>query len=374
MQNAEESETESGRFSPTRCGVARFPTDRAAYAALSLFAICYPVLLDRYGMIDNANYIQYFVEAKNADWLTIFTTALSPVQLIVLLFTEEILWRCWTSVLTLFFEPAAAVHVTIVAINALVCAAFAQVRHRALSVLLWILIPFGFAVIGLYQIRQGLAFGLWIYLGLHKRKLVLATLLAALVHTTFFALLPMAAIASVRKVRPLVRIVACTLLSFLAAFLGRTLFETFGGRRVAVYADEDFSLSYNFLVMLLIFSVVPAYGLISKGSAFGATAKGEATLESYCVTFLGLLIFLAVCFFLFPLGDARLPYIAVLGLIPLLANVTYVRSGHSPPRKVEALLVFAPVFAFLAYLCVKAAFDGRYLCLVLPNCTALSIG
>ena len=355
-------------------GKDRFPLDHACFLVLSLFAIGYPLILDRYGMIDNSNYLQYFQEATIDSWLRLMELATSPLQAVTLLFTEEILWRAWTTVVGYFVEPMGAVYLTVSIVNLVLAAAFVRFRYRTLAMLLWLLLPFGFAVIGTYQIRQGLAFAIWMYVGLRHRRMLLATVIAAFVHTTFLVVVPLAAIAVLRRCSAMMRILLSVFFSLGTALAGQMLFEQFGGRRIAVYADESFDLSYNFLLMLLLFLIFPLLAVWSKSRVFELTPTDEQAFEHYLVTYIGMTLFLVICFFLFPMGNARLPYVAVLGLIPLLANARFIVSSQSDGRSIDTVILVSPVYLFLAYLCVKAAFEGRYACIFIANCAAVAIG
>lgn len=355
-------------------GDNKFPTDLACFVALTVFAICYPLVLDRYGMIDNSNYLQYFQEATAESWRQLIEVITSPLEAVTQLFTEEILWRVWVTVVGYFVRPMAGVYLTVSAINLLLAFAFVRFRYRTLAMLLWLVLPFGFAVIGTYQIRQGLAFAIWLYVGLRHRRLMLATVLAALVHTTFLVAVPLVAVASLPRCSAMIRILLSAVFSVGAALTGQTLFEQFGGRRIAVYADENFELSYNFLLMLLLFLTFPLLTIWSKGRTSTIAPIDAQTFERYVISYIGLVLFLLVCFFLFPLGDARLPYVAVLGLIPLLANAKYFNDTQPVGLSADTVLVASPVYLFLAYLCVKAAFEGRYACVFVANCSAVSIG
>jgi hypothetical protein len=343
--------------------------DAGAWYVLVAVCLLFPLSLDRSGMIDNDNYVDYFVNGQTLAWTWLFTDADSWVQFIFRLSTEEILWLAWTTAVGQVAPPQAAVYITAFLLNVIVVLALRCSPNRSVALALWLVIPFGFAVIGTYQIRQGLAFAVWLYLGVRRERLVLGSLAAALIHTTFSVVAVLALLAAWRRCGNTRRLAAVCVAALLLAFVGDVLFAAYGGRRVSESGvlDPD-TLSVNFLLGLLIVLAYPAYLAVASRAAFCKPGGADSAIEDYLILYVGIVTFLIASFFMFPVGNLRLPYIAWLGLIPLVGHFD-VRSALADARAARrGLIGFGLVFAFLFYQVLGAAAANQYLCLLVPHC------
>src|ERR1700746_3034152 len=156
----------------------------------------YALGIDRTFLIDQPNYLDNFARAPTLDWLENPAREGAPLQsIIIALFSEEILWQAWATVLGLVFTPATAVILTVCVLNVLVILAVAKLPNPALALIIWLLVPVGFAVTGLLQLGQGFGFAIMLYVSLRMNRPLLGTLLAAMIHTTFVLALPFVLIA-----------------------------------------------------------------------------------------------------------------------------------------------------------------------------------
>ena len=297
-----------------------------------------------------------------------FTQAESWLELFFRLSTDEILWLVWTTLVGSFVPPEAAVYVTVVVVNSLIVLAVRDYRNRSLAIALWLLIPVGFAVIGTYQIRQGLAFALWLYLGVRRERLVAGSVLAAMVHTTFGIVAVLSILATRRSLTPRVRLAGVLVASVVLALLGNMMFEEYGGRRIEIYILDEATLTINFLIGLIVLLVYPLFLSLRVDQRLGQNAAERGILRDYLILYVGIVLFLIVSFFFFPLGNYRLPYIAWLGLIPIFGQFDFGRMRTWFAELDPALPGFGVIILFLTYQSVKAAFDNRYACLFLSNC------
>jgi hypothetical protein len=345
-----------------------FYARQALWYLLACVCILYPLSLDRQGMIDNDNYVDYFVNGPDLEWLAVFTQADSWLELVFRLSTDEILWLLWTTLAGSLMPPEMAVYATVVALNSLFVLAVRDYRNRSLALALWLLIPVGFAVIGTYQIRQGLAFALWLYLGVRRERLVLASVLAALVHTTFGVVAILSFLATRRSWTSITRLVIMGATSVGLALAGQIVFETYGGRRVETYLLDEATLTTNFLIGLIILLVYPLSLSLRGDRRLGFNVGGRRFLHDYVLLYVGIMFFLVVSFFLFPLGNYRLPYIAWLGLIPIFGQFNFGRMRDWYAKLGPALPGFGVILIFLAYQSVKGVLDNRYACLFVSNC------
>ncbi len=339
---------------------------------LATVCVIYPLFLDRRGMIDNDAYLDYFVNGRELVWLSSFVDADSWLELFFRLSTEEILWLFWTTLIGSLMNPEAAVYVTVAAINFLIVLSFREYRNRSLALALWLLIPVGFAVIGTYQIRQGLAFAIWLYVGVRRERLVLGSALAAMIHTTFGVVAVLSLLATRHNSTARVRLASMAIASVVLALLGDMLFQRYGGRRVETYLLSEETLTLNFLIGLTILLAYPLVLCLRRDPRLGG-GNERRVLHDYLLLYVGIMFFLIVSFFLFPLGNYRLPYVAWLGLIPILGQFNFGRLWTSHANLGGALPGFGVTLAFLAYQIGKAALDNRYACLFVSNCADVLI-
>jgi len=215
------------------------------------------------------------------------------------------------------------------------------------------LVPVGFAVTGLMQLRQGFAFAVMLYIALRMNRPVLGTLIAATIHTTFVLALPFSIIAWLCGRRQFLALLLVIALAFVAAYLGSMLFETFGGRRVQIYnANEAETNSILYVFVGLLCSLPSLDRLLAEGPP-EEPAAASRMLANLAVIHVGVTAFAVVSFFIFPLGAGRIGYLIMLLLIPILPAM---RGRDS----VVGTMIFGLLLLYLVYLTVKTYLEGTY--------------
>src|SRR5882762_11322130 len=200
----------------------------------------YALGIDRTFLIDQPNYLDNFAEAPTLDWLHALFQQDSGIKgLIIGAFSEEILWQAWATALGFVLSPALAVVATVCVLNLLVVWSVARLANPVLPVIVWILVPVGFAVTGLLQLRQGFASAVMLCIALRMNRPVLGALIAAMIHATFALALPFSVIAWLSGRRQLLALLLAAGLALAAAYLGGMLFEMLGGRRIHVYSVNE---------------------------------------------------------------------------------------------------------------------------------------
>lgn len=347
----------------------QLPARHVAFSMAGLIVVVHALIVDRAGMIDHANYLAYFeygVETTLGDLLPPLKT---NVMLVVPWIVDEPLWRLVTVVLSRFVDAETAVRLIAVAAQLLLIASFASYRRPLTALTLWVLVPVGFAVIGTYQLRQGLAFAVWLFLLSRLRTWpALAALVAGTIHTTFLVVVPITFIAARSEIQHSYRLAAIGAIGLFAAVAGSYAFEYLGGRRAVEYTGAEHEFNVNYLIGLLIFSIYPL-------CAFVAAARGqlqETDIDSWvsliALPYLGLLIYLSLAWFVFPIGGYRTNYFAWLGLIPLLGNAPSLRSFPTKRFRLLSQAALALMVLMISYSVVKALVDRRYACLAVPDC------
>jgi hypothetical protein len=344
--------------------------DAGLWYLLLIVCLFYPLFIDRAGVMDNENYVDYFINGRDLAWLRLFTESESWLQLFFRLSTEEIVWLLWTSLAGWLFGPNVAVHVTVFLLNLLVVLALRRFPNRSLALALWVVIPVGLAVTGIYQVRQGFAFALWLYIAVHHRRLVVGSVVAALVHTTFSVVAVLSVIAVQSRWSANTRLAALAATGLGLAVTGDMLFEAYGGRRLAESAIQDpDTLALNFLLGLMIVLAFPLYLSVSGKCALLNRDRRRNSMEGYLLLYVGVISFLIFSFFLFPIGNHRLPYLAWLGLIPIIGNFDFARAWQDAATMKRSVIGLGLIFSFLLHQTISAALDNRYACLFEENCS-----
>jgi hypothetical protein len=314
----------------------------------------YAVGIDRIFLIDQSNYLENFAEAPTLEWLNrIVQDGWNLRTLTVGLFSEEALWQVWATVLGTILSPSAAVVATVCALNLLIALSVVRLRDPAFPLLLWILLPVGFADTGLLQLRQGFALAVMLYITLRFDRPVLATLIAAMIHTTFVLAFPLVVIAWFCRRQHLLGILLAAGAAFVAAYLGGMLFETFGGRRLATYNVTDTQATSILYVFGALLCSLPSLHRLLTEEAADEPAATRGTLATLAVLHVGVCAFAIFSFFLFPLGAGRVGYLIMLLLIPILPSM---RRHDS----VVGMGIFATLLLYLVYLVVKTYAEGTY--------------
>jgi hypothetical protein len=353
-------------------GLLDIPARRVFFAAAALWLVLHTVALDRNGLIDHANYLAYFETASELALSEVLPDIGEGPLAIAVWLVEEPLWRLITILLSRVLDPEAAVIAVASAIQVLMVAATQKYRRPLLALSLWILLPVGYAVIGTYQLRQGLAFAVWIFmLSRHSNRPLAAAVLAGLIHTTFLILVPISLVVARKELPPLFRLLGIFALSVALMLIGDMIFESFGGRRALQYTGLEHEFTLNYAVGLLILSTYPAVVLFARAQGLGSRFLPLGSQHTYVCTYLGLLLYLLVAWALLPLAGYRINYMAWLGLIPLLCNGPIVPPGL-PGRQRQMLLLSLSLLSLLVgYTVVKAALEQRYLCMLTPECSVV---
>jgi hypothetical protein len=330
------------------------PAAVLAWGFLALIMVAYALGIDRAFLIDQPNYLDNFAAAPKLDWLHALSQGDSGIKgLIIGVFSEEVLWQVWATALGSVLTPALAVVVTVCVLNLLVVWSVARLANPVLPVVVWILVPVGFAVTGLLQLRQGFAFAVMLYIALRMNRPVLGALIAAMIHTTFALALPFSVIAWLSGRRQLLALLLAAGLALAAAYLGGMLFEMLGGRRMHAYSvNEAEANSILYVFGGLLCSLPSLHRLLTTVAPQEPAALGH-TLANLAVIHVGVIAFTAISFFIFPLGAGRVGYLTMLLLIPILPTM---RRRDS----IVGTMIFGLLLLYLAYLTVKTYLEGTY--------------
>lgn len=332
--------------------VAEWPITRPIFFLLAFWVLVYAGEIDRSYLLDQDNYVTNFVEERALPWLRGPSEQQSFLQVLIThAVSEEVLWGVWTSVLGAILDPVTAVQFTVYFLNALLIVSAWRTARPEFALLLWILLPVGFAVTGLIQIRQGFALAVMMFGALSLRRPALGAAIAAMIHTTFALAFVFAFIGRLCRSREQVGFAITVLVAFLGAYLGAVLFDLFGGRRL-VYVVQEGATSINYVFAGLL-AILPSVFWVFRDRRADADARAATSISQLALVHIGVTAFTLFSFFLFPLGAGRAGYITQLLLIPILPAVA-MRRGVVPRTIVSLLLVF------LLYLVGKSYFEGTY--------------
>jgi hypothetical protein len=334
------------------------PAAVLGWSALVILLLAYGLGLDRTFFTDQQNYLDNFSSAVSLDWVhTIFSGDSLLTSLVVGVFSEEVLWQIWVTALGSILSPSAAVLVTVCAITLLLAQAVRRLPDPVFPLLIWILVPVGFAMTGLLLLRQGFAFALLLYVSLRLNRPVLGSLLAAMVHSTFTLPLAFAGVAWLCGRREFVALLLAVALALVTAYLGGLLFELFGGRRLATYnVNEAGTNSILYVFGALLCSLPSLHRLVTPVAMPKAPplpAGLDRTLNNLAIIHVGVIAFTVFSFFIFPLGAGRIGYLTMLLLIPILPTM---RRRDSIP----ATMIYSLLLVYLVYLTIKAYLEGTY--------------
>jgi hypothetical protein len=330
------------------------PAALLAWGLIVTLMLSVAIGIDRTFIIDQANYVNNFAWDPSLEWADdLIPQGFTLKSLIVGVFSEEVLWHLWTTLLGSLLEPTTAVIVTVCVLNLLIALSVVRLPDPMLPLVIWLLLPVGFIVTGLSVLRQGFALAVMLYIALRLNRPVLGTLLAAMIHTTFALAVPFAIVGWVCSRRPFLGPVIAVSLGFAAAFVGAMLFEAFGGRRLKTYSvSESDATSILYVIGALLCSLPSVLRLLSVTSS-GEPVPLNRTLANLAVIHVGVIAFVATSFFIFPLGTGRVGYLSMLLLMPILPTVR---------RRDDwvGMLIFWLLVLYLVYLAVKAYLDGAY--------------
>jgi hypothetical protein len=268
--------------------------------------------------------------------------------------TEEIGWRFWVILLSsMGFEPETGVRITVVALNLLMILALSKTRWPLFSLILWAVLPYGLAIMGLFQIRQGFAFAIAMYFAMNRKQPVRGALIASVVHTTYSIpalFLVLARYLGRRK--PWVGVSAVTVAAVVMSLVSAVLFSLYGGRRLNDYGQTE-TLTINALIGLVIYMVVPLLVLWNRNAQADMQEPVRAEVTRQLATLhIGLLVFLIVCFFVYPFAMGRIGYYSTL-LVPFL--LPDVRMNKRSTVWLVAIIVLVMIYSV-----VKTYGDGGY--------------
>jgi len=325
-----------------------------AWGLMVVFMLGCAIGIDRTYVIDQANYVNNFDWDPSLQWLDdLMPDRLSLKGFIVAIFSEELLWHVWTSSLGSILQPTTAVIITVCAINLLIALAVVRLPDPVLALLIWLVLPVGFATTGLSWLRQGFALAVLFYMALRLNRPVLGTLVAAMIHTTFILALPFAMIGWLFGRRPLFALCMSVGLGCLVAYVGGTLFTVFGGRRLKTYGVNETEATSVLYVLGTLLCCLPSLFRLLSTAPRTETPAQTRTLTNLALIHVGAIAFVATSFFIFPLGAGRVGYFSMLFLIPILPTM---RRRDS----VIGMLLFALLALYFVYLAVKAYLDGGY--------------
>jgi hypothetical protein len=204
---------------------------------------------------------------------------------------------------------------------------------------------------GLYQIRQGLAFSLLALFFARRWNLTVGALIATMVHTTFAVPLMVFLFLSLKIFRsiPLLFVLIFAIVCYFLISFFSISFEEFGGRRSLAYAvDEGNIFIFN--------STVGAFLLVLPSIIVVFDRKIQVTESTMEISMMqiGVFIWLTFCFFVFPIGASRVSYFSAI-----FSMFTILVSGRDLWRKHPFLMsAYALAVILIIYAGVR---DGRYI-------------
>lgn len=276
---------------------------------------------------DQANYVTYF-EITNWQWVVdYFSQSTSALNLAIGLVTDELGWRTWIILVnSLGVSPETGVRITVVFLNALVFYTLSRLSRPLLGLLLWLVIPSALAIVGLFQIRQGFAFAVAMFVAISFKRPILGALLASSIHTTFAV--PAILLIVTRMSGPKLKIAlpAAGVSAILLAMAGRVLFQDYGGRRIAEYAGYEADFTIRLLILVITYGIASAMVLYQMPTE--DKTSQPPSLRELAIMHIALIVYLAAAFLVFPFGKDRVFYYVSL-LLPYFAQEIKVRNPIS---------------------------------------------
>jgi hypothetical protein len=294
------------------------------YSVFVFALLFYVSTAERTLVLDNDNYISYFSHGDLiSDFIYAALDGKEVVKSILRFFTEEFVWLVFASAVGGFLSPDVAVVFTVVLINLMVAYSLWRLGVGPLGLLLWCVFPVCFAVVGYFQIRQGLAIGVffcWVVAGFNP---LVGALLASMIHTTFLVPLLVAVILAIlpSRVNLYHFCFAVVFLCFAIFFGVQDSFSELAGRRSETYDVSEGAESLNFVIGIVILVSPSFYVAIFRD-------KFSEIIVSISMLHIGISIWLVLAFFVFPLGTARVAYYAQVfsifsGVVVFLSGFRY---------------------------------------------------
>ncbi len=294
---------------------------------------------------DYSNYIAYFKYANINYIYDSFSRGGWSVFLLNM-FSDEFGWKTYAILCSFLMKPEACIPFTVLFLNTLIVISLRKLRMPFLSLFLWIILPVGFAMTGLLQIRQGLAFSVFMFTFLSYSRPILASILAASIHTTFIIPLLFFILNRVVKKKWLI-IVSMVTLSIFLALLINNYYTLVAGRRASNYALDEVGTGLYCIFESFILVVPSIIWLLSSRK-----------WNQVAVVHVGLFIWLFACLIFFTLGMSRVSYYMWLLLIPLLNFFENTKFNRQ---------YFLILSIFIGYVCIRAYFIGFYQTIFIPH-------
>ncbi len=317
-----------------------------ATALLFLAIAVMLIVMDRSTLLDNDNYIEAFRGDRFIYIWDLLRENMTIEILALVFFSEELIWLAFTKLIAEIFSPEVSVYILALLVNFFMFLGCLKTDKPIVAALLWLVMPVGLTVTGLFQLRQGLAYSLFFY-GTYCLKPGKFGMLSCGIHTTLVIpyIFYMVDMFFSRNRSWLIPAAFAALLSLIMAIIGGSFFETFGGRRLESYSIDDGADSINYVISALLFA---AFYL--SNYAYHYTGKSAAT-RIFSLAGFGVSVFVIASFYLFPIGTSRVGYFLMLFSLPLLSefgalNLTKFRE----PRVASGVLVIL----FIAYQAIKA--------------------
>jgi hypothetical protein len=298
------------------------------------------------------------------------------------LISEEIGWYLWVLFLNSFLEPNTAIIITTLLISVLIFISIYRLNNSILLLFLWLILPVGLSVIGTYQIRQGFAFAIFMFVSSSMKSILPSLVLASMIHTTFAIPLLVALLLEAQKFIVniysliLMRIkfrsrflifvskFTLTLSSISVIILALRVFQyLFIGRRGQTYDLESHALNSNYLISMLFFGLLITF--IYLNFAKMPTIKNALNTETFYFTFMSLPFFLAISYFLLPIATSRIGYYVTLLSIPFMGTLSINKSKNS---NLINLIVITLVVLVYMYTIISSYRDGNYDCILGLTC------
>lgn len=209
---------------------------------------------------DDEKYLNHFYFAKYAE-----------IDNFLIYLIEEPLWKLYTSSITLILNPEDAFRFTIFISSALFLFSVNRVNIRLFLIIAVVFILHQDFATQMYfnQLRQGLAFSLFVFLTVYSRKPVVGAFLATLIHTSF--IFPLMLIILILKVHSIKWIIIYALLGIVVLYLCVDLLGQLDlGRRTSSYSFEGkFTINFyisTFVRYVPLLYLIQFYGDKSKYS------------------------------------------------------------------------------------------------------------
>jgi hypothetical protein len=302
-------------------------------------------------LFDQDAYILYF---RTTDWhwlVQFYQNRQSDTDFLISIITEELGWRSWVIFLNAFgVTPEAGIRFTVLMLNAMVMYSLLQLRRPLLGLVLWVVLPYGLALVGLFQIRQGFGLAIAMLFACRFNRPTLGMVLASFVHTTFAvptALLMAACLSGKNKRAALITVsVSAIVLASAAKFL----FAHYGGRRIDEYTGYQENFTPRLLTLLLFYTFASVMVLSSTWRA--PATRRHIAISRMSIMHVGLFVYLVVAFFVFPFAKGRVWYCVPL-LLPFLVPEIRLRNA-------AILTITFGVFVAITADATKNYFEGAY--------------